>query len=88
MQKLLIEEFSKKYKEENKYTRLSKYEYSIGDEKIGVELGENDVILKLDEFIDIINERKEEQYEEEYKENESIEEVNEENDEETIEVNM
>ena len=72
MQKYLIEEFPKKCKEENKFIRLSKYEYSFGDEKIRVELGEDDVILKLDEgdykldeFIDILNEGKEEQNEEE-----------------------
>ena len=89
MQKYLIEEFPKKCKEENKFIRLSKYEYSFGEEKIRVELGEDDVILKLDEgdykldeFIDILNEGKEEQDEEEHEENEKIEEVNEENNEE------
>ena len=88
IQKFLIEEFPKKCKEENRFIRLSKYEYSFGDEKIRVELGEDDVILKLDEgdykldeFIDILNEGKEEQNEEEHEENENIEEVNEENNE-------
>ena len=49
MQKYLIEKFLKKYKEENKFIRLSKYEYSFGDEKIRVELWGDDAILKLDE---------------------------------------
>ena len=49
MKKYLIEKFLKKYKEENKFIRLSKYEYSFGDEKIRVELWGDDAILKLDE---------------------------------------
>jgi hypothetical protein len=72
MQKLLIEEFPKKCKEENRFIRLTKYEYSFGEEKIRVELGDDDVILKLDEgdykldeFIAILNEGKEEEEEKE-----------------------
>ena len=72
IQKLLIEEFPKKCKEENRFIRLTKYEYSFGEEKIRVELGDDDVILKLDEgdykldeFIAILNEGKEEEEEKE-----------------------
>ena len=68
MQKLLIEEFPKKCKEENRFVRLTKYEYSFGDEKINVIYKDGEVILKLDEgdyklqeFIDILNEGKNEE---------------------------
>ena len=70
IQKYLIEEFPQKCKDENIFIRISKYEYSFGEEKIKVELDEdgNDVILKLDEgdykleeFIEILNEGKEEE---------------------------
>ena len=68
MQKILTEDFSKKCKEENKFIRISKYEYSFGEEKIKVEYKDGEVILKLDEgdyklqeFIDILNEGKNEE---------------------------
>ena len=68
MQKMLIEEFPKKCKEENRFIRLSKYEYSFGDEKIKVIYKDGEVVLKLDEgdyklqeFINILNEGKNEE---------------------------
>ena len=68
MQKILTEDFAKKCKEENRFIRISKYEYSFGDEKIKVIYKDGDVILKLDEgdyklqeFIDILNEGKNEE---------------------------
>ena len=71
MQKLLTEEFPKKCKDENKFVRISKYEYSFGDEKIKVAYENGEVILKLDEgdyklteFIEILNEGKQEDEEE------------------------
>jgi len=67
IQKLLIEEFPKKCKEENRFIRITKHEYAFGEEKIKVVYEDNDVILKLDEgdyklqeFIEILNEGKEE----------------------------
>ena len=36
-------------KEENRFIRLTKYEYFFGDEKIKVAYEDNNVILKLDE---------------------------------------
>ena len=66
MQKLLIEEFPKKCREENRFIRINKNEYSFGEEKIKVIYKDNDVVLQLDEgdytlteFIDILNEGKE-----------------------------
>ena len=86
MQKLLLEEFPKNCKEENRFIRISKYEYSFGEEKIKVSYEDNDVVLKLDEgdyklseFIEILNEGKEEENENE-NENENDNEEN--NDEE------
>ena len=82
IQKLLMEEFPKKCQEENKFIRISKYEYLFGEEKIKVALDGEEVILKLDEgdyplqeFIEILNDEKEE----EENENEEInkEEINE-----------
>ena len=68
MQKLLVEEFPKKCKEENRFIRITKYEYSFGEEKIKVAYEDDDVVLKLDEgdykleeFIEILNEGKEEE---------------------------
>ena len=65
---MLIEEFPKKCKEENRFIRLSKYEYSFGDEKIKVIYKDGEVVLKLDEgdyklqeFINILNEGKNEE---------------------------
>ena len=65
---MLIEDFAKKCKEENRFIRLSKYEYSFGDEKINVIYKDGEVILKLDEgdyklqeFINILNEGKNEE---------------------------
>ena len=82
MQKLLIEDFPKKCKEENRFIRISKYEYSFGEEKIKVMYKEGDVILKLDEgdyklqeFIEILNEGKNE--EENLENNEDINDNNE-----------
>ena len=87
MQKILTEDFAKKCKEENRFVRISKYEYSFGDEIIKVTYKDGDVILKLDEgdyklqeFIDILNEGKNE--EEDY---DNDEEINEYNNEENIE---
>jgi hypothetical protein len=81
MQKLLIEEFPKKCKEENKFIRKTKNEYLFGDETIKVELVGDDVILKLDEgdyklqeFIDILNEGKEEEENEQFEEKDYEEE--------------
>jgi len=78
MQNLLINEFPKKCKEENRFIRITKYEYAFGEEKIKVELGKDDVILKLDEgdyklneFIDILNEGKEEEEQKEENKNEN-----------------
>ena len=90
MQKLLIEEFPKKCLEENQFVRLSKYVYSFGDEKINVMYSDGEVILKLDEgdytldeFIEILNEGKENEQREKEKENNNEEEnVEEENNEE------
>ena len=83
IQKLLIEEFPKKCKEENIFIRISKYVYSFGEEKIKVELEGDDVVLKLDEgdyklqeFIEILNEGKEEDNENE-NENEEIKDLKE-----------
>ena len=80
IQKQLIEEFPKKCKEENIFIRITKYEYSFGEEKIKVALEGDEVILKLDEgdyklqeFIEILNEGKDEENED----NENINEVNE-----------
>ena len=87
MQKILIEDFPKKCKEENRFIRISKYEYSFGEEKIKVIYKDGIVILKLDEgdyklqeFIDILNEGKNEEdnyiNENNNKIEEKIEEVN------------
>ena len=66
MQKLLIEEFPKKCKEENLFIRINKYEYQFGKEIIKVDYEDGDVVLKLDEgdykleeFIEILNDGKE-----------------------------
>ena len=68
MQKILIEDFPKKCKEENRFIRISKNEYSFGEEKIKVAYKDGIVILQLDEgdyklqeFIDILNEGKNEE---------------------------
>ena len=90
IQKQLIEEFPEKCKEENIFIRLSKYEYAFGEETIKVALEGEDVILKLDEgdyklqeFIEILNEGKEEENDneenKEIKEEEIEEEIEEEN---------
>ena len=88
IQKLLIEEFPKKCRGENRFVRITKYEYSFGDEKIKVAYEDDDVILKLDEgdykleeFIDILNEGKDEDEEEENNNYEEKEEIYEENEE-------
>ena len=87
MQKILTEDFAKKCKEENRFIRISKYEYSFGDEIIKVTYKDGDVILKLDEgdyklqeFIDILNEGKNE--EEDF---DNDDEINENNNEENYE---
>ena len=66
MQKLLIEEFPKKCKDENLFVRINKYEYQFGKEIIKVDYENGDVVLKLDEgdykleeFIEILNDGKE-----------------------------
>ena len=68
MQKILTEDFPKKCKDENRFIRISKYEYSFGEEKIKVIYRDGDVVLQLDEgdyklqeFIDILNEGKNEE---------------------------
>ena len=86
MQKILIEDFPKKCKEENRFVRISKNEYSFGEEKIKVIYKDGEVILKLDEgdyrlqeFIDILNEGKneEENFDNEIINKENIEQVQE-----------
>ena len=90
IQRQLIEEFPEKCKEENIFIRKSKYEYAFGEETIKVALEGEDVILKLDEgdyklqeFIEILNEGKEEENDneenKEIKEEEIEEEIEEEN---------
>ena len=68
MQKILTDDFPKKCKDENRFIRISKYEYSFGEEKIKVIYRDGDVVLQLDEgdyklqeFIDILNEGKNEE---------------------------
>ena len=86
MQKILIEDFPKKCKEENRFVRISKNEYSFGEEKIKVIYKDGEVILKLDEgdyrlqeFIDILNEGKneEENFDNEIINKENLEQVQE-----------
>ena len=86
MQKILIEDFPKKCKEENRFVRISKNEYSFGEEKIKVIYKDGEVVLKLDEgdyrlqeFIDILNEGKneEENFDNEIINKENIEQVQE-----------
>jgi hypothetical protein len=86
MQKILIEDFPKKCKEENRFVRISKNEYSFGEERIKVIYKDGEVILKLDEgdyrlqeFIDILNEGKneEENFDNEIINKENIEQVQE-----------
>ena len=86
MQKILTEDFPKKCKEENRFVRISKNEYSFGEEKIKVVYKDGDVILKLDEgdyriqeFIDILNEGKneEENFDNENINEEKIEQIQE-----------
>ena len=86
MQKILTEDFPKKCKDENRFIRISKYEYSFGDEKIKVIYRDGDVVLQLDEgdyklqeFIDILNEGKNEE--------ENFDNDNENNEDNNIEVN-
>ena len=94
MQKLLIEEFPKKCQEENQFVRINKYEYLFGDEKINVMYSNGEVILKLDEgdytldeFIEILNEGKEnEQRQNEINEEEENVEEKENNEEENYEI--
>ena len=79
MQKILIEDFPKKCKEENRFVRITKHEYYFGEEKIKVIYKDGEVVLQLDEgdyklqeFIDILNEGKNEE--------ENLENSNENND--------
>ena len=62
MQKILIEDFPKKCKEENRFVRITKHEYYFGEEKIKVIYKDGEVVLQLDEgdyklqeFIDILS---------------------------------
>ena len=86
MQKILTEDFPKKCKDENRFIRISKYEYSFGEEKIKVIYRDGDVVLQLDEgdyklqeFIDILNEGKNEE--------ENLENDDNDNDENNMEIN-
>ena len=86
MQKILTEDFPKKCKDENRFIRISKNEYSFGEEKIKVIYRDGDVVLQLDEgdyklqeFIDILNEGKNEE--------ENFDNDNENNEDNNIEVN-
>ena len=47
----VIEEYPKKYKEENQFIRMTKNEYLFGEETIKVKLVGDDVILKLNRVI-------------------------------------